>query len=54
MLVTDRAVQPYFESVGATSMTLVELAGAVGVVLVGRWLAGRRKGAAAASPGASR
>ena len=43
MLVSDRAVAPFFMGVGSASTTIVELAGAVGVVLVGKWLAGRKK-----------
>ena len=46
MLVTDNAVAAYFHGVGATWKALVEIGGAVGVVLVGRWLSGRRRAAA--------
>ena len=46
MLVSDRAVEPLFGSMGGASTTVVELAGAVGVVLVGQWLARRKRGAA--------
>ena len=46
MLVSDRAVEPFFGSMGGASTTVVELAGAVGVVLVGQWLARRKRGAA--------
>jgi hypothetical protein len=49
MLVSDRALAPFFASVGNASTTIIEVAGAVGVVLVGRWLGGR-KGKAAAKP----
>ena len=49
MLVTDRAVESYFSSAGNASTTVIELAGAVGVVLVGQWLA-RRKRKTAAEP----
>ncbi len=48
MLVTDRAVEAFFHSAGRASTTIIELAGAVGVVLVGRWLAARKKPAGAA------
>ncbi len=51
MLVTDNAVVGFFDGVGRTSTTIVEVAGAVGVVLVGRWLAGRRRAAAGAEDG---
>ena len=44
MLVSDKALVPFFKDMGATSTTVVELALAAGVVLVGQWLA-RRKGA---------
>ncbi len=43
MLVSDRALAPFFAGVGSASTTIVEVAGAVGVVLIGRWLAGRRR-----------
>ena len=43
MLISDRAVAPYFAGLGATSTTLVEMAGAAGVVLVGQWLARRKR-----------
>jgi YjbE family integral membrane protein len=46
MLVTDHAVETFFHSAGRASTTIIEVAGAVGVVLVGRWLAGRKKRAA--------
>jgi YjbE family integral membrane protein len=49
MLVSDRALTPYFAQMGAASTTVVELAGAVAVVLVGQWLARRKKSAAVAS-----
>ena len=47
MLVGDRALAPYFADMGAASTTVVELLGAVGVVLVGQWLAKRKRSAAA-------
>ena len=48
MIVSDRALAPYFGEMGTASTTVVELAGAVGVVLVGQWLAGRRRATAEA------
>jgi predicted tellurium resistance membrane protein TerC len=42
MLVSDRALAPFFSSAGHASTTIIEVAGAVGVVLVGRWLADRK------------
>jgi YjbE family integral membrane protein len=42
MLVTDRALAAFFGNMGSASTTVVELAGAVGVVLVGQWLAKRK------------
>ncbi len=50
MLVHDHALEAFFGSAGRTSTTVIELAGAVGVVLVGSWLA-RRKRASAKLPG---
>ena len=43
MLVTDSAVENFFHSAGRASTTIIEVAGAVGVVLVGQWLARRRR-----------
>ena len=43
MLVTDHAVEMLFHSAGRASTTIIEVAGAVGVVLMGRWLAARKK-----------
>jgi YjbE family integral membrane protein len=43
MLVHDAAVDKFFTGLGGASTTIVELAGAIGVVVVGQWLA-RRKG----------
>ena len=43
MLVTDHAVEILFHSAGRASTTVIEVAGAVGVVLMGRWLAARKK-----------
>jgi len=46
MLVTDHAVEAFFHSAGRASTTIIEIAGAVGVVLIGRWLAARKRRAA--------
>jgi YjbE family integral membrane protein len=43
MLISDRAVEAFFNEAGPTVKTLIEIAGAVGVVLVGRWLAARKQ-----------
>ena len=43
MLVTDRAVEHLFEAAGRASTTIIEVAGAVGVVLIGQWLARRKR-----------
>ncbi len=48
MLVTDHAVEAFFHSAGRASTTIIELAGAIGVVVVGRWLAARKTREAAA------
>ncbi|MCM0608239.1 MAG: TerC family protein [Ideonella sp. WA131b] len=45
MLVHDQAAEGLFTRLGGPTTTIVELAGAVGVVLVGQWLARRRRGA---------
>lgn len=45
MLVSDHAVEAFFHSAGRASTTVIEVAGAVGVVLVGQWLARRQHGA---------
>ncbi len=42
MLVSDHAVEVFFHSAGRASTTVIELAGAVGVVLMGQWLARRQ------------
>ena len=42
MLVSDKAVDRYFSDFGTVGITLFELAGAIGVVLVGKWLTRRR------------
>jgi YjbE family integral membrane protein len=47
MLVSDRAMAPLFAGLGAVSTTVVELAGALAVVLVGQWWARRKRSAAA-------
>ena len=46
MVISDLAVAKFFGEMGSASLSVVELAGAVGVVLVGQWLARRRRGAA--------
>lgn len=46
MLVHDTASEAFFGKLGQPGITLIEIAGAVGVVLVGRWLAARRARAA--------
>jgi YjbE family integral membrane protein len=43
MLVTDHAAQDFFHSTGRTSTTIIELGGAIGVVLIGQWLARRKR-----------
>ncbi len=48
MLVSDHAVESFFQSAGRASTTIIEVAGAVGVVLIGQWLARRKRKAAAA------
>jgi hypothetical protein len=53
MLVHDSAVERFFIGLGGATTTIVELAGAVGVVVVGQWLA-RRKGKAMAGEEAIR
>ena len=45
MLVHDESLENFFIGLGGATTTIVEVAGAVGVVLVGQWLA-RRKGRA--------
>jgi YjbE family integral membrane protein len=49
MLVSDHAVEAFFHSAGRASTTIVEVAGAVGVVLLGQWLARRKRQAASSS-----
>ncbi len=43
MLVHDAAFESFFQGLGGATTTIVEVAGAVGVVLVGQWLAQRKK-----------
>lgn len=43
MLVHDAALEPFFQGLGGATTTIFELAGAIGVVLVGRWLAQRKQ-----------
>jgi YjbE family integral membrane protein len=43
MLVHDKAFEGWFGHLGGASTTIIELAGAVGVVVVGQWLAKRHK-----------
>ncbi len=47
MLVTDRALAPFFEAIGMDSMHIVEGLCAAAVVLVGQWLARRKRAAEA-------
>jgi YjbE family integral membrane protein len=47
MLITDRALAPFFKAVGLDSMHLVEGLCAVAVVLTGQWLARRKRAAQA-------
>jgi YjbE family integral membrane protein len=50
MLVSDQAVAHWFDGLGHGSTTIIELAGAVGVVLIGQWLARRQTRGASAAP----
>ena len=43
MLVSDKAVEHFFTSMGPAATTVIELAGAAGVVLVGQWLARKKR-----------
>ena len=43
MLVHDQALERVFIGLGGATTTIVEVAGAVGVVLVGQWLARRKR-----------
>ncbi len=42
MLIHDEAVAGFFKSLGPAATIAIEIAGAVGVVVVGKWLAGRK------------
>jgi len=42
MLVHDQAVENFFLGLGGATTTIVEVAGAIGVVIVGMWLARRK------------
>jgi YjbE family integral membrane protein len=53
MLVHDRAVEWFFIGLGGATTTIVELAGAIGVVVIGQWWA-RRRGRAMAGEQTSR
>ena len=53
MIVSDRATEAFFQSAGRASTTLIEVAGAVGVVLIGQWLARRKQRAQASSAAAA-
>ncbi|MBL8289294.1 MAG: YjbE family putative metal transport protein [Rubrivivax sp.] len=53
MLVHDAASERFFGELGQPGVTLIEVAGAVGVVLAGRWLARRRGRLAAAGAAAA-
>ena len=53
MLVTDQATEAFFHGAGRASTTVIEVAGAVGVVLIGQWLARRKLRVQAASNGAA-
>jgi YjbE family integral membrane protein len=50
MLVHDQAVEKLFIGLGGATTTVVELAGAIGVVIVGQWLARRHRRALAGEP----
>jgi YjbE family integral membrane protein len=47
MLITDRALAPFFKAMGLDSTHIVEGLGAVAVVLTGQWLARRKRAAQA-------
>lgn len=53
MIVSDHATEAFFQSAGRASTTLIEVAGAVGVVLIGQWLARRKQRAQASSAAAA-
>jgi YjbE family integral membrane protein len=46
MLVSDESVKHIFHGLGTVGTTVIEVAGAVGVVLIGQWLAKRKRAAA--------
>ena len=50
MLVHDKAFEGFFGHLGGAQTTVIELAGAIGVVLVGQWLAKRKAHPAANNP----
>jgi len=52
MLVSDQAVAHVFHGVGTATTTIVEVAGAIGVVLIGQWWAKRKNAAVLGSSGA--
>jgi len=52
MLISDKAVEEFFARMGGVVTTLIEAAGAVGVVVAGRWLSARRQAAAEPQPAA--
>ena len=43
MLIHDTAFEKFFGHLGGAQTTIVELAGAVGVVVLGQWMANRKK-----------
>jgi len=43
MIVSDRATEAFFQDAGRSARIAIEVAGAVGVVLVGQWLARRKQ-----------
>jgi YjbE family integral membrane protein len=49
MLITDRATEAFFQGAGRSASLLIEAAGAVGVVVLGKWLARRKLHAQAAA-----
>jgi len=50
MLVSDQATEAFFQGLGRPVTVLIEAAGAVGVVLIGQWLARRKQRAPATPP----
>ena len=53
MMVSDRALEPFFAGLGGFVKLLIELACAVAVVLAGKWMARRQRDAAAIAEGAA-